>query len=238
MSTFATPAPAFFIREKPISSSRKPACMNITRMAATITHVVSTAEAVSVSVGPSAAAATAGGARATSEAPPKRAARRRGPARSVRLNIEGSSLVAEAPRGHSFPTSQAVSDAEGQGSLSLCRESGQAVSTTGRTPLYGAAVRYGALAGAVGVVLFAIGGLLVGERPPLDADAVDLSAYMAANGTRIEFACVLFGAAAALFAWFLASVAAIAPRREAGFAALACGLVFLALFLADCTALA
>jgi hypothetical protein len=122
--------------------------------------------------------------------------------------------------------------------LSLCREFRPPVSTTGRKPLYGAAVRYGALAGALGVVLFAIGGLLVGERPPLDADAVDLSAYMAANGTRIEVACALFGAAAALFAWFLASVASIAPRREAGLAALACGLVFLALFLADCTALA
>src|SRR4051794_20425951 len=67
--------------------------MNITRMPATITHVVSTAEAVSLSDGPSAAAATAGSAKATSSAPPTRAARRRGPARSVRLNIEESSLV-------------------------------------------------------------------------------------------------------------------------------------------------
>jgi hypothetical protein len=33
-------------------------------------------------------------------------------------------------------------------------------------------------------------------------------------------------------------VASIAPRREAGLVALACGVVFLALFLADCTALA
>src|SRR4051794_1683013 len=113
--------------------------MNITRMAATITHVVSTAEAVSVSVGPSAAAATAGSARAPNEAPPPRAARRRGAARSVPLNIEGSSLVAEAPCGDSFPTSQAVSDAEGQGSLSVCREFRPPVSTTGRKPLYGAA---------------------------------------------------------------------------------------------------
>src|SRR3954447_23280675 len=99
ISTFATPAPAFFIREKPISSSRKPACMNITRMAATITHVVSTAEATSVSVGPSAAPATAGSANAASDAPPTRAVRRRGPARSVRLNIEGFLLVGKRRAG-------------------------------------------------------------------------------------------------------------------------------------------
>src|SRR5256885_4537125 len=58
MRIFATPAPAFFMREKPISSRANPACMNITRTPATITQVVSTADAVSDRLGPAAAAAT------------------------------------------------------------------------------------------------------------------------------------------------------------------------------------
>ena len=37
---FATIVPAFFCREKPISRSMNPACMNITTMPATITHIV------------------------------------------------------------------------------------------------------------------------------------------------------------------------------------------------------
>src|SRR5436190_20471837 len=36
---FAITVPAFFPREKPISRNAKPACMNITRQPATITHV-------------------------------------------------------------------------------------------------------------------------------------------------------------------------------------------------------
>ena len=37
---FGTAVPAFFIREKPTSRKRKPTCMNITRIAATITQTV------------------------------------------------------------------------------------------------------------------------------------------------------------------------------------------------------
>ncbi len=37
--TFATTVPAFFWREKPISRNMKPACMNITTMPATMTHI-------------------------------------------------------------------------------------------------------------------------------------------------------------------------------------------------------
>ena len=36
---FATTVPAFLPREKPISRKAKPACMNITTMPATITHM-------------------------------------------------------------------------------------------------------------------------------------------------------------------------------------------------------
>src|SRR5256885_11235034 len=69
MRIFATPAPAFFIREKPISRNAKPACMNITSTPATITQVVLTADVVSDSVGPSAAPATAGKASMAHTAP-------------------------------------------------------------------------------------------------------------------------------------------------------------------------
>ena len=39
---FATPVPAFFMREKPISSMANPACMNSTSTAATTTQRVFT----------------------------------------------------------------------------------------------------------------------------------------------------------------------------------------------------
>src|SRR3954451_3520076 len=45
-----TTVPAFFMREKPTSSSRKPACMKSTSTAATTTQTVSTAEVTSLSV--------------------------------------------------------------------------------------------------------------------------------------------------------------------------------------------
>jgi hypothetical protein len=102
--------------------------------------------------------------------------------------------------------------------------------------VYVSAVRSGAVAGALGVLLFAAGGLLVGERPAFDGSAADLSAYMAAHQTRIQVACALFGLAVPLLVWFLVEVARLAPRS--GVLALACGGVFLTLFLADCTALA
>src|ERR687886_1684704 len=44
---FATTLPTFFMREKPTSSIANPACMNSTSIAATITHMVSTATAIS-----------------------------------------------------------------------------------------------------------------------------------------------------------------------------------------------
>ena len=42
MKIFATPVPAFFMREKPISSMANPACMKRTSTAAMITHMVFT----------------------------------------------------------------------------------------------------------------------------------------------------------------------------------------------------
>ena len=40
MRIFATTVPAFLPREKPISRNANPACMNITRQPAMITHIV------------------------------------------------------------------------------------------------------------------------------------------------------------------------------------------------------
>src|SRR5438093_634812 len=59
--TLATTVPTFFIRLKPTSSIAKPACMNITKQAAAITHTVSApTPAAEVAVVSSAAAATTG----------------------------------------------------------------------------------------------------------------------------------------------------------------------------------
>src|SRR6267142_6938665 len=68
--TLATTVPTFFIRLKPTSSIAKPACMNRTKQAATITHTVSAATpAAEVAVVSSANAAT--GAKAASSAIPE-----------------------------------------------------------------------------------------------------------------------------------------------------------------------
>ena len=99
-------------------------------------------------------------------------------------------------------------------------------------------VRLGAFAGAAGVLLFLAGALLVGERPPFTAGGAEVAAYVADHQTRIQVACALFATAVPLLAWFLATVVSLARVRRAGLLALACGLVFLTLFLADCTALA
>src|SRR5450759_1501697 len=57
--TLATTVPTFFIRLKPTSSIAKPACMNMTKQAATITQTVSAATpAAWVAVASSAKAAT------------------------------------------------------------------------------------------------------------------------------------------------------------------------------------
>src|ERR1700682_2114129 len=69
--TLATTVPTFFIRLKPTSSIANPACMNMTKQAATITQTVSAATpAAWVAVGSSAARA-ATGVRAESTAIPE-----------------------------------------------------------------------------------------------------------------------------------------------------------------------
>jgi hypothetical protein len=103
-------------------------------------------------------------------------------------------------------------------------------------------IRYGAAAGAIAIVLFAIGALLVGERPDFDASGAAVAADLDADRTRIQVACAFFAAFAPFFVWFLATVASLTRAgpgmRRAGAVAYGCGLIFVALFLADVTALA
>jgi hypothetical protein len=104
-------------------------------------------------------------------------------------------------------------------------------------------IRYGAAAGAIAIVLFAIGALLVGERPDFDASGAAVAADLDADRTRIQIGCTFFAAFAPFFVWFLATVASLTRgggpgTRRAGAVAYGCGLVFVALFLADVTALA
>jgi hypothetical protein len=102
---------------------------------------------------------------------------------------------------------------------------------------------YGAAAGAVAIVLFAVSALLVGERPAFDASGAEVAADLEADRTRIQLACAAFAATAPLFVWFLATVAGLArdrgpAARRAGAVAFGCGLIFITLFLADVTTLA
>src|SRR4051794_40990175 len=97
--------------------------MNITRMAATITHVVFTADAVSERLGP-AAPATVGTTIAATSAPAAKAGRRRGPARSIRL-IMGGFLLVRSALGALVSRLPSGSALAGRRSLDVCRKSGR-----------------------------------------------------------------------------------------------------------------
>ena len=102
---------------------------------------------------------------------------------------------------------------------------------------------YGAAAGAVAVVLFAIGGMLIGERPDFALGGPEFAAYLEQNQARVQLAAALDAAMAPFLIWFLVTVRSLtgdarADARRAATVALCCGLVFLALFLADVTTLA
>ena len=102
---------------------------------------------------------------------------------------------------------------------------------------------YGALGGAIAVVLFAVGSVLIGDRPPFDAGGVEIAAHLEAERTQIQVGCAVLAASTPFLIWFLATVASLSrsgrPRtqRAASFA-FACGLAFVVLFLADITSLA
>jgi hypothetical protein len=104
-------------------------------------------------------------------------------------------------------------------------------------------MRAGATAGALAILLFVAAALVIGSRPGMDASGADVAANLAAHRTRIQVGCALNAATAPLWVWFLATVASLARAygpgaRRAGEVAFGSGLVFVAVFLVDVSALA
>jgi len=102
---------------------------------------------------------------------------------------------------------------------------------------------YGAAAGAIAVALFAVAVLVIGERPAFDAGGADVAAHLDEERTRIQVHNGILALSAPFWVWFLATVASLARAggpgaRRAGAVAYGCGLIFVALFLADVTTLA
>jgi hypothetical protein len=100
-------------------------------------------------------------------------------------------------------------------------------------------MRLGAAAGAIGVLLFAVAAVVQGSRPGFDASGSEVAAYLARDRTQIQVGCALYALSMPFLVWFLATVSTLA--REAGASArfaYGCGLIFVALFLADVTSLA
>ena len=102
---------------------------------------------------------------------------------------------------------------------------------------------YGAAAGAIAIALFAVGSLLTGDRPDFDAPGAEVAAHLDEERTRIQVGSAFLAASMPFLVWFLATVASLTRTggpgaRRAGTVAYGCGLVFIALFLADVTSLA
>jgi hypothetical protein len=103
--------------------------------------------------------------------------------------------------------------------------------------------RLGAASGAVAVVLFLIGGSLAGLPEDFGGPASSAVAYLAEDRTGIQLGCALFALSGPFLVWFLATAVSLAQEagpRAAGAAwvAFGCGVIALALFLADVSALA
>lgn len=101
---------------------------------------------------------------------------------------------------------------------------------------------YGAAAGAIAIALYVVGSLIMGKPPDFDASGTKVAAYLDDHRTRIQVGAAVHAVWTPLFLWFLATVASLARAggqgaRRAGAIAYGCGLVFIALFLVDVTAL-
>ena len=101
----------------------------------------------------------------------------------------------------------------------------------------------GAAAGAIAVLLFAAGALVIGDGPGFDAPGAVVAAHLEEQRTRIQIGCAIDAAVAPFLVWFLATVVSLTRaggpgEQRAGAVAYGCGLIFIALFLADVTALA
>lgn len=101
---------------------------------------------------------------------------------------------------------------------------------------------YGASAGAVAIAMYVVAALIMGNSPDFDANGEEVASWFAERSTRIQVGAAIHAAWAPLFVWFLATVASLARAggpgaRRAGAVALGCGVIFIALFLVDVTAL-
>ncbi len=101
---------------------------------------------------------------------------------------------------------------------------------------------YGAAAGAVAVVLFAVGFLISPEPPDIGASGEEIAAYFGEDRTQLHVSTGFLAASSAFFIWFFATVASLTRAggpgtRRAGTVAYGCGVVAVGLFLADVTAL-
>jgi hypothetical protein len=102
--------------------------------------------------------------------------------------------------------------------------------------------RYGAAAGAIAIVMFANAALIMGTSPDFGASGVEVASWFDEERTKIQVGAAIHAAWAPLFVWFLATVASLARAgapgaRRAGAVAFGCGVIFIALFLVDVTAL-
>lgn len=102
---------------------------------------------------------------------------------------------------------------------------------------------HGAAAGAIAIVGYVVGSIVIGTPPDFGAPGSQVAAYLDENRTRIQVGSAIHAAWAPLFVWFLATVASLTQAgrpaaRRAGGVAYGCGLAFIALFLADVASLA
>src|SRR5918999_5828012 len=102
--------------------------------------------------------------------------------------------------------------------------------------------RFGAGAGAVAVVLYLVGGGIIGAPPDFDAPATEAAAYFEDEQGRIQLGSAFIAASAPFLVWFLATVTSLARAggpgaRRAAAVAYGCGLASLILFLSDVAAL-
>src|SRR5215207_10007957 len=89
---------------------------------------------------------------------------------------------------------------------------------------------YGAAAGAMAVLLFAVGFLIIPVPPDFDALPAERAAYFGEDRTQIQVGSAFFVAAAPFFIWFLATIGSLTRAgnpgaRRAGAVAYGCGVV-------------
>jgi hypothetical protein len=102
--------------------------------------------------------------------------------------------------------------------------------------------QYGAAAGAIAIVGYSVGSLVIGTPPDFDSPGAEVAAYFDEERTRIQIGAAIHAAWTPLFVWFLATVASLARAggpgaRRAAAVAFGCGSIFITLFLVDVTAL-